>query len=232
MEARCEYKYLLDKAAAKILCDKISSKLEPDEYGKGAPYIISSIYYDTPEHKLYQQTFDRVPIRYKLRLRVYGEDNSSASTSFFEIKSKHHGLSTKRRLRLPLESNEMIRSGLQARYNSLEDEKLANDIIYLFGKDRLSEASVVSYERLAFCLNDATRLRVTFDSKLRIRTEDFDLRNGSYGNAVMGDECVLEVKSCGDIPTWLKSLIREYNLINTSYSKYGKTDFSSISEEK
>lgn len=226
METRSEYKYLLNRSTADILREKISSYLEPDEYGKGEPYIISSIYFDTKDRKLYRQTFDRVPIRYKLRLRVYGEHNDNDSPSFFEIKSKRHGLSSKRRLKLPLETNESLFENSTLPTLLPPDERLAKDILKLIQEDELLKASVVSYERLAFCQNDESRLRVTFDSKLRIRTTDLDLKNGAYGNPIMQDECVLEIKSCKPIPKWLKKTVLEYGLVNTSYSKYGKTDFS------
>ena len=234
MEGRCEYKYLLDKMTADTLRARIAERLVPDENSGGLPYIISSLYFDSPAHKLFYQTFDRAVCRYKLRLRVYGESNDSDSASFFEIKSKLDGLSTKRRLKLPLAVNERLwldrtlPGGLKP-----PDLKLARYILFLLDTERLAPASVVSYERLAYCRNDESRLRVTFDSKLRIRTDDLDLRHGSYGTPIMGDECVLEIKSCTSIPLWITRLLGEYRLRNISYSKYGKTSFNnSMNTEK
>lgn len=234
MEGRCEYKYLLDKMTADALRTRIAERLTPDENSKGLPYVISSLYFDSSAHKLYFQTLDRSVYRYKLRLRVYGESNSSDSISFFEIKSKLDGLSTKRRLKLPLAVNEQLWSDRTLPEElKPHDLKLARDILFLLDTDRLAPTSIVSYERLAYCRNDESRLRVTFDTKLRIRTNDLDLRHGTHGTPIMNDECILEVKSCSSIPLWLTRLIGEYRLANTSYSKYGKTLFNnSINKEK
>lgn len=233
MEGRCEYKFLLDKNTAEAFRERVADRLVPDSHSGGLPYTISSIYFDSPEHKLYYQTFDRAPARYKLRLRVYGNSNDSESVSFFEIKSKVEGLSFKRRLKLPLSVNERlwrdrtIPGGLDP-----SDLKLARDILFLLDSERLAPASVVSYDRLAYCLNDESRLRVTFDSGLRIRTDDHDLHHGSYGEPKMTDELVLEVKSSAPIPLWLTRLLGEFGLRNISYSKYGKTIFDTVKEKQ
>ena len=231
MDGRCEYKYLLDPGTAAELRSLVSERLEPDPNGGGKPYIISSIYFDSPAHRLWHQTFDREAYRVKLRLRVYGEGNNDSSFSFFEIKSKLLGRSEKRRLKLPLAQNERLwRDGIAPEELKPLDARLARDILRLIESENLAPAAVVSYDRLAYCLDDESRLRVTFDSKLRIRREDFDLRHGSCGEPVMGDECVLEVKSGSSVPLWLTRLIGERGLSNRSYSKYGKTNFNSASK--
>ena len=37
------------------------------------------------------------------------------------------------------------------------------------------------------------------------------------------DCCVMEIKSCENIPTWITKLLYKYRLSNRSYSKYGQT---------
>lgn len=226
---RCEYKYLLDPDTAAELRAVISERLEPDRNGGGKPYIISSVYFDSPAHKLWHQTYDREPYRVKLRLRVYGEGNDDSSVSFFEIKSKLLGRSEKQRLKLPLAQNERLwRDGILPENTNPLDARLARDIKRLIESENLAPAAIVSYDRLAYCLDDESHLRVTFDSKLRIRREDFDLRHGSYGEPIMGDECVLEVKSSTSVPLWISRLVSERGISNRSYSKYGKTNFNSV----
>ena len=104
---RCEYKYILDPETRAALEDEVRAILPPDVYSGGKEYTISSVYFDDPQRRLYYQTLDREPYRYKLRLRVYG-DAKRDSASFFEIKSKYLGRSQKRRLCLSLGANERL----------------------------------------------------------------------------------------------------------------------------
>ena len=227
IDGRCEYKYILESGTAAKLREKIGEILSPDPYGGGESYVISSLYFDSPARHLYFQTLDRVPCRYKLRLRVYGAEPhwlSGDPVSFFEIKSKTEGLSTKRRLRLRLSENLRLAEGVIPDTLSPSDMRLAADISRLIRAENLSPAAVVSYERLAF-YDPASDLRVTFDSGLRIRTADLSLHSGSYGDPAMGGECVLEVKSSENIPLGITRLIGSFGLRNSSYSKYGRTNF-------
>ncbi len=217
---RCEYKFPLTREDYDILMPRVAARIPPDANGGGKPYTVSSLYFDDAHHKLYHQTYDREPYRYKLRLRVYGKETTDDTTSFFEIKSKLLGRSQKKRLALPLSENERVwRDGYAP-------DKTASDIIRLIERDALAPAAIVSYERLAFAAEGAERLRVTFDSALRIRTTELDLRLGTHGQDVMTDcFCVMEVKSGMNLPLWLTRLISERGLGNKSYSKYGHTPY-------
>lgn len=217
---RCEYKFPLTLAQYKVLQPRIAAGIPPDSYGGGKPYTVSSLYFDDVRHKLWHQTYDREPWRYKLRLRVYGNETTDDTSSFFEIKSKLDGRSVKRRRLAPLAENERIwREGFAP-------DDAARDILRLIERDALIPASIVSYERLAYAGIGAERLRVTFDSALRIRTNDLDLRLGTYGTDVMTDcHCVMEVKSGTNLPLWIVRLISEQGLGNRSYSKYGHTPY-------
>ena len=230
---RCEYKFPLTLAQYEVLQPQIAAGIPPDSYSGGKPYTVSSLYFDDVRHKLWHQTYDREPWRYKLRLRVYGNETTDDTPSFFEIKSKLDGRSVKRRRLAPLAENERVwRDGFAP-------DDAARDILRLIGRDELRPASIVSYERLAYAAEGAERLRVTFDSALRIRTDALDLRLGTYGTDVMTDcYCVMEVKSGANLPLWIVRLISEQGLGNRSYSKYGHTPYvaagsaAALSEQK
>lgn len=284
----------MTKEVALAILPEIAARIPPDANGGGKPYTVSSLYFDDESRTLYHQTYDRDAYRVKLRLRVYGNDNGDTSDSFFEIKSKLLGRSTKERLRLPLSENDALWQGsinpaasylvsgdlpcltapepdyiglstrndvrpravdmalsvatggkpIRSDSNPVRSDnkpiRSDNNPVRLNGKtntdavrqslasliytSRLMPTSVVSYERLAFADPGAARLRVTFDSSLRIRTDRLDLRLGTGGIPVMPDDCcVMEIKSCENIPTWITKLLYKYRLSNRSYSKYGQT---------
>jgi hypothetical protein len=234
LEGRCEYKYLLNSSEADVLRRIISERIPPDGYGGGMNYIVSSLYFDDPMHKLYYQTHDREPFRYKLRLRVYGDSNNDSSVSFFEIKSKHLGHSVKQRLCLPLGDNELLwREGKLSDKINHKDLSTARNVLDHIENERLSPAAVVSYKRLAFADPGNAELRVTFDSALCIRTDRLDLRLGTDGVEIMPwGFCVLEMKSNENLTLWLTHLISEHRLSNRSYSKYGQTPFEKVKDKK
>lgn len=233
MEGRCEYKYLLNENEAEVLRRVISDNIPFDENGGGEHYIISSLYFDDPAHKLYYQTYNREAYRYKLRLRVYGEKINDETPSFFEIKSKFRGRSIKKRLRLPLAENELLwKEGKIPDHLNPIEKNIARDILHLIEIDRLSPSAVVSYKRLAFAAPGSDKLRVTFDSELSIRTDRLDLRDGYGGTLIMPEGfCVLECKSNANLPLWLARLLSEHRLNNHSYSKYGQTPFAKSDNE-
>ena len=315
LSERCEYKFPMTKEVALAILPEIAARIPPDANGGGKPYTVSSLYFDDESRTLYHQTYNRDTYRVKLRLRVYGNDNGDTSDSFFEIKSKLLGRSTKERLRLPLSENDALWQGsinpatsylvsgdlprlitpepdyiglstrndvssravdtavavatggssvrsdgnlvrsdgnpvrsdgnpvqldskpIQSDGNPVQsdnkpvrsDGKTNTDAVRqslasLIYTSRLLPTAVVSYERLAFADPGEARLRVTFDSALRIRTDRLDLRLGTGGIPVMPDDCcVMEIKSCENIPTWITKLLYKYRLSNRSYSKYGQT---------
>jgi len=227
MDGRCENKYLLTPQLVDELLPIVSQKMLPDRFSGGKPYFISSIYFDDATYKLQRMVFERADYRYKLRLRVYGDDINDSSMSFFEIKSKLNGRSVKQRLALPLYANELLwQQGIIPDGLSPDKKLLAGRIVSLIRNEKLSPAAYVGYQRIAFAEEGESELRVTFDSKLIIRTTDLDLRHGRYGDDIMGDTCILELKSGDNLPKWLTTTVGERHLHNVSYSKYGKTVFA------
>ena len=67
-----------------------------------------------------------------------------------------------------------------------------------------------------------TELRITFDTNLRARNYDLDLRAGDYGELLLLEDSILmELKFEGGAPLWLAQLLSENGVFPTSFSKYG-----------
>lgn len=222
MNGRHEFKYIINEELAEIIKKEAGNRLVPDMYGEGetGEYIISSLYYDNDHLELYHQTYNRDPFRIKLRLRVYGEKNTPDSRSFFETKSKLCGASVKIRC-----GNTLADSLSLAEGNREPKSRGETDIINLIKRQNLKPTAIVSYSRQAYLDPEKPRLRVTFDTNLRIRMDDLDLTHGTYGTNVMRDRdnmVVLEVKNDENIPKWLCDILARYRLMNQCYSKYGQ----------
>ena len=63
---------------------------------------------------------------------------------------------------------------------------------------------------MAFSGIEQPELRITFDTNLRFRTDELDLRLGSHGAPLlMPDEVLMELKIPGVCPMWLSRLLSE-----------------------
>ena len=81
----------------------------------------------------------------------------------------------------------------------------------------------IGYDRLAFAGIDDSQLRITFDTNLRWRDTDVDLRLGNHGApiALPCGDVLMEVKIPGTCPLWLSHLLSDVGAFPASFSKYG-----------
>jgi len=99
---RRELKYLLPYNTYEALVDALMPFMKADTFGVDGKYAISSLYFDSPDHAIYWETANKLPIRQKLRLRTY-EKSERGGIAFFEIKQKVNNWVHKRRTMLTLE---------------------------------------------------------------------------------------------------------------------------------
>lgn len=212
------------RTAALAACD-------PDHANRGGRYVISSLYLDTRARRLYHETIDRSPRRYKLRIRRY----ASADRVFLELKRRIKGIISKLRIPIPTAAWPGV----------LFDPKLARDLP-LNERDRqnldtfvwtcLSIAAeptaVVRYEREAYISRVEKYARVTFDTQLcgrapsgwRVPVADDDGRwvpadsPRRFGLGFSG--VILELKAEMAVPLWMTDIVRRFNLERSGFSKY------------
>lgn len=81
----------------------------------------------------------------------------------------------------------------------------------------------IGYDRLAFAGIDDPQLRITFDTNLRWRDTDVDLRLGDHGApiALPCGDVLMEVKIPGACPLCLCHLLSDVGAFPASFSKYG-----------
>src|SRR5690606_32405136 len=99
---RIELKYLIPFADYQAIAAILESRMAYDRFGdRLGRYKITSLYFDSPGHHIYFETVNRLPIRQKLRLRLYERPVDSARGAerpvFFELKQKYNNRINKRR---------------------------------------------------------------------------------------------------------------------------------------
>ena len=211
---RYEKKYLLTEEQYRAMRSGMEPYMVPDEHPR---YSISNIYYDTEHYDLIRASLEKPVYKEKLRLRSYGVPGSR-DTVFVELKKKYDGVVYKRRITMEMRDAALYLYGARRGDGS----QISREIDYFLRLYQPERKVFIAYDREAYAAADGGELRVTFDTKLRARSNDVDPRRGDHGVPLLPDGLYLmEVKIPGAAPLWLSRLLADNNIFSTSFSKYG-----------
>lgn len=212
---RLEKKYLLTPAQYNALLAGMMPYMKADEYGR---YTICNIYYDTDNFELIRTSLEKPIYKEKLRLRSYGIPTDDKKV-FVEIKKKFDHVVYKRRAVMPCAEAVSYLAG--DAYPSKEDQ-ICHEIDWFLKAYQPKPKVFIAYDRVALAGIENEELRVTFDTNLRWRDHDLDLRKGDHGQLILPqDRILMEIKIPGTAPMWLSHLLSEAGVFPTSFSKYG-----------
>lgn len=211
---RYEKKYLLMQEQYEAMRAGMAEHMVPDVYGN---YSISNVYYDTPDYRLIRESLEKPVYKEKLRMRSYGVPGSH-DTVFVEIKKKFEGVVYKRRITMEMQDAALYLYGARRGDGS----QISREIDYFLKLYQPAPKVFIAYDREAYAAADGGELRITFDTGLRARSTDVDLRLGDHGAPLLPEGLTLmEVKIPGAAPVWLARLLSENSIFPTSFSKYG-----------
>lgn len=224
---RCEKKYMLDKEQYEAVINKMSSHMELDAYNKDNKfYMISNIYYDTPDDRLIRASIEKPAYKEKMRVRSYGVPGIDDNV-FVEIKKKYNGIVNKRRSGIKLGDaydylDGKITAGMLEKKNERINRQVLGEIDYFKHFYNLQPKLYLSYERMAYFEKNDGSFRVTFDTDITTRRHDVRLELGSYGKKIIPENMFLmEIKINKAVPIWFTKILSEYDIYPVSFSKYG-----------
>jgi hypothetical protein len=210
---RYEQKYLLSQDQYRDFMDQIGWAFQPDKYG---PSTIYSVYYDTPDRRIINRTFTKSAYREKLRLRSYGIPGPKDNV-YIELKKKYKGITYKRRFPVNFEALESLYTLPPP---PAEEGGLFDEFNYFYQRYPLKPAFFISYDRIALESREDNRLRLTFDTNIRWRDENFDFSYGTLGCPLLNpNECLMELKTVEPIPFFISSNLTKNRIFPTSFSK-------------
>ena len=212
---RSEKKYRLTPDQQQAILAGMAPYMKKDAYGA---YTICNIYYDTPDWRLIRTSLEKPVYKEKLRIRSYGVPEDGGKV-FVELKKKYDGVVYKRRVTMaPGQAVPFLAGALP------EDAfgQIGREIAWFQQFYHARPSVFIAYDRLAFAGVDDSELRITFDTDLRWRDTDLDLRLGDHGTPI-GDPgmILMEIKIPGVCPLWLSRLLSQTGVFPTSFSKYG-----------
>ncbi len=215
---RYEIKYLITEEQKKRLLKVMEPYMKIDKYGKTN---IRNIYFDTDTYELIRKSIEKPMYKEKLRVRSYGCPGKDSDV-FVELKKKCDGIVYKRRLSLP---DEKAKKAFLSHESLPINSQIAREIDYFRNYyDTLKPVVFLSYDREAYFTLIESDLRITFDSNIFSRLNDFNLNSDVYGYPVLPAEMsIMEIKTSSAIPIWLAGFLSEEKIYKTSFSKYGAT---------
>lgn len=219
---RYELKYRLPVDVVRAVRAHVARYCVLDRAALAGPYRICSLYLDTPDRRLYRETLDRQPQRFKLRVRRY-----DGPAHFVEIKHRVKQVIAKRRMKLP--GGRWPEAWLDPRM--APEHPTWHEFTGLCLRLGVEPAALVRYEREAWLSDEAEYVRVTFDHHLCAARPtgwavpiDGDFapidRPHRFGWAA-DSGVVLELKCLTAVPLWFRDLIHRFELERTGFSKYG-----------
>ncbi len=200
--------------------------MRPDHYAAEHPgyrYPICSLYLDSDDLHLYQQTVGGEKNRFKLRVRSYSDVPDHRV--FFEVKSKINNIVRKRRARIDREgAAELLADPGRGARNGLPEE-LVDDLEWFMNHSSLIGAKPickVRYMREAYESRAGDPVRLTLDTELcHAITLDDDLSHtGGRWTETPVEGVILEIKFTDNFPTWVAELVRFLGLRQQPVPKY------------
>lgn len=222
---RVEKKYLITSEQKKVLLKQIKKNLKKDGYYKSEVY---NLYFDTDNFDFIIQSIDQPVFKEKLRARSYG----GYDRVFLEIKTKMRGkdynVGNKRRIMIThkdfdeLVSHKTPLAELSQRsVETVDDLQIAKEVDYFIERFDLKPKILVMYHRESYKGDDG--LRITFDEKLKYRTDNLAFIKPKRGKMYFEDDhnIIMEVKAHGVLPLWLVRMMSEHRIFPQQFSKVG-----------
>jgi hypothetical protein len=230
---RYEAKFWLDEALFRPLFDRLSEWMIFDEANiDESLYTVNNLYFDTHDHELIRRSLSQPRYKEKLRLRAYGVPTSLDSV-YLELKKKVSGLVNKRRISVTEdEGMHFVCNGERPQTNEYLGTQVSEEIAYMRTRYRLEPKVLIAYDRFAMFAKNNRDLRITFDTNIRTRRTNLSLIAGDSGSLLpVSAKWLMEIKVRQAIPFWLTSILNEFGLFRTRFSKFGNEYLLHLSQQ-
>lgn len=231
--SRFELKYVIGEPTAHEIRHFARNHLMPDPFANpalGYSYDIYSVYLDSSDLSLMNQTLEGLRNRFKLRVRFY--DGKPETPVFFEVKRRMNNAIVKVRAKVRRDAAHRLmygRDGWPERTdlaNPADDRGLAALCKFCDLRDKLMARPqvLVGYNREAWCAPEDDSIRLTFDRRLEAAPYHPDhsfrlLRDDQWARVPMAG-VVLELKFTDRFPNWMREMAQTFSLRRTSMAKY------------
>ena len=226
---RHELKYHISESKAEAIAQFIKPHLQLDRYCKlqrSGDYPIVSLYLDSSDLWLCQESLRGHKNRFKLRIRSYTDEPDYPR--FLEIKRRINTIIIKNRARImDCDVPTLLAGSSLPPQNYTADMETIGQFQLYMNNIKARPAVLVRYTRQAYEGGLENRLRITFDRELAYNVTSLpEVRLGGGGwqpNPYTLGGIILEIKFTGHYPVWLSRMVKCFNLRQQSISKYASS---------
>lgn len=232
---RYELKYLISPRLIEPISRYVEAYCHMDYYSEVANdhfYTINSLYLDSPSLFILRYKESANAFSFNMRIRSYGDGNKPPY--FCEIKYKIRDFVKKNRALIVNENwAEILDNNIVPEHLDADSKKNLENFIRVKMTYNVDPVILTQYRRKAYLSDVDDYARVTFDRDLRyqetdkwiLRPSEQDLVHYDHPDAFEMPEqsVVLELKCEKKIPVWIVELIKEFQLVRGSFSKYGNS---------
>lgn len=214
---RTETKYLVTPVEYGDLMITLPKLLDPDPHNGGFGYRVKSLYFDSFDDRDFYDKVDGLENRKKIRLRIYGNLEERVK---LEIKIKENMFQAKDSMWIKREDAIRLQECDFACLDNYDDP-LAEKLRRIMTWNNYRPVVLVDYLRKAFT-GEVNNTRITLDSEIRSTELELDLFASPEWLVPiqMGHFAVLEIKSTGELPKYVKKYIEGYGRSSRAVSKY------------
>ncbi len=221
---RYELKYVVRTSRIPTIRAAVAGRLDPDVHAVDGRYVLTSLYYDSPDLACFWSKIDGESHRRKVRIRHYERRDRLGIDDpvYIEIKQRRNRTTQKRRVKLAYVQANQLCSGQRMSLPDERDQGVADEVLDMARRYELRPTAITSYQREAWEGSWMDRgVRVTFDTDLRSRTSQLDLAARVPGVPLMPPGlAVVEIKVNDRIPRWLVRVVAQLDLQVQTLSKY------------
>jgi SPX domain protein involved in polyphosphate accumulation len=222
---RYELKYVIHASQIDGIVADVLGQMSPDRHGDDSgSYVISNLYYDSPELHMLRSKIVGSNYRRKLRVRIYGDGvDQPLRTAMVEIKQRLGRTTQKRRVVVPLdEALRICEAQSTWEWDDAADRAVAEEIRCLVLTLALRPACTISYRRRAFVGSRfEPGLRLTIDTDLWGAPPRLDFYTQRPSTFLMPrDWSILEIKVDDRVPSWINELVTRHDCQLRRVSKY------------
>lgn len=214
---RTEWKYCCAEDDLRIIEQRLDAVLEQDRNGNGS-YTIHSLYFDDYMDSCAKENEAGISRRYKYRIRYYGDQPGALK---LECKKKIDGRCQKESCQISMEEYQFIINGKTNELMWRTDNALLQRFCMQCMTRYFMPRAIIDYKRTAY-VEENTHVRITLDENIAVSEDLSRFLTGDYLCYPIQEKQwhVLEVKFDDILPGYLRHLITNRNMVQSSFSKY------------
>ncbi len=219
--SRYEFKYLLSHKQYRSVYAAVQAHMKQDPFTEQAGYYwVRSLYLDSPDYRAYWEKVNGDSYRAKVRLRTYAQDLSMHAPTALEIKTKIGDRTDKFSWFVDCQDPGEIHNLVQ----SLDPEAspVIRQFLRFYHRQTLRPKVLVQYRREGYRSRDPDDVRITFDHQVESAAANGLFPAGLFLRPHHRHWSVLEIKTPGMPPPWLRRLILRHGLRVQKNSKYAQ----------